>query len=316
MFDGLYPSVRYGVGQGRHSVHDGVSQGDYCLDQNEEEIGVMRSNTLLPNASPDTIQMSYPLRRYSVCIPKWSRHNVTDINHIHHRALCNLCIDSVREKAHKLRSASFSDDRYPLTTYISHIKELQTRQVVARRYWENNFNCDQRQIYRYFQTYLVDPKPVTSNIPPITWIIGCAGTGKTELIRQLIFLCDFEGKKCVRITFHQQNAICIDAKTSSSLLHFTRDDYHTYTDFGSSSSWTSFKSTMNGAALIVVDEFTIHSACELAKFSRACQNLTEQHCLPFGGIPVIMCGDVMNCNTGGCGISFLRSITEGPSGFH
>ena len=232
------------------------------------------------------------------------------MNHIHHRAICNMCINVVREKAQRLQSASFSGDQYPLTTYTSHIKELQIRRVVARRYWESNFNCDQIQIYRYFQTYLMNPEPTKLNIPPITWIIGSAGTGKSELIRQIIFLCDFEGKKCVRTTLRQQNAIGIDALTSSSLLNFTSDDFRMYTDFISSSSWTNFKSTMNGAVLIIIDEFSIHSACELAKFSRACQKLTGQDCSPFGGIPVIMCGDVLDCNTGGRGISFLRSIAE------
>jgi hypothetical protein len=53
-----------------------------------------------------------------------------------------------------------------------------------------------------------------------------------------------------------------------------------------------FKSLVEDADLILIDEFSNQAPWHLAKFSVECQRATGNYDQPFGGIPVIMGGDL------------------------
>jgi hypothetical protein len=67
---------------------------------------------------------------------------------------------------------------------------------------------------------------------------------------------------------------------------------------------------MGNSVLIVIDEFSNQAPWHLAKFSKACQVLTEKYGTPFGGIPVIFAGDLNQLGPVRAGKSLASAIVD------
>jgi hypothetical protein len=67
---------------------------------------------------------------------------------------------------------------------------------------------------------------------------------------------------------------------------------------------------MGKAVLIVIDEFSNQAPWHLAKFLKACQVLTNNYGVLFGGIPVIFAGDLNQLGPVKAGKSLASAIVD------
>ena len=179
------------------------------------------------------------------------------------------------------------------------------------RYWISCFKQRQREVYEVYRTYLRSPfDPNTPKPPAILWLNGGAGYGKSELLRQIIVLCELKNRKCIRTAFNHINAMHIGGVTSWSMLHFSEKDMDRHMNFTKAKWWTDFTDMMNDAVLIVIDEFSNQAPWHLAKLSKACEAFTGKFNVPFGGIPVIMCGDLGQLGPVRAGRSLASAIVD------
>jgi tRNA A37 threonylcarbamoyladenosine biosynthesis protein TsaE len=156
--------------------------------------------------------------------------------------------------------------------------------------WVNRLKSRQREIYEIYRAYIKHPCEATKP-PLITWVNGNAGTGKSEVIRRILVYTELKHQIAVRTAFNSINAIQIGGCTSASLLHFRGQDVEKLCGL-QPTEFLEFKELIEKAILIVIDEFSNQAPWHLAKFSNECQRATGNYHLPFGGIPVIMGGDL------------------------
>jgi uracil phosphoribosyltransferase len=74
--------------------------------------------------------------------------------------------------------------------------------------------------------------------------------------------------------------------------------------------FSEFKELLQGVILILIDEFSNQAPWHLAKFSTECQRATGNFDLPFGGIPVIMGGDLQQMGPVKAGKSLAEGILD------
>jgi hypothetical protein len=74
--------------------------------------------------------------------------------------------------------------------------------------------------------------------------------------------------------------------------------------------FSEFKELLEGVILILIDEFSNQAPWHLAKFSAECQRAAGNFDLPFGGIPVIMGGDLQQMGPVKAGKSLAEGILD------
>jgi hypothetical protein len=227
-----------------------------------------------------------------------------------HNPLCNRDIGLIQKFGLNLRDITSDQINH---NYSKSSDSFDDRQQIIQehRYWISRFKKRQREVYNVYREYLKNPfNPSMTKPPSITWLNGGAGYGKSELLRQIIVYCELKGRKCVRTAFNHINALHINGTTSWSMLHFSDKDMERHMNFASAKWWKEFTDLVNDAVLIVIDEFSNQAPWHLAKFSKACQALTGKYNLPFGGIPVIMCGDLGQIGPVRAGKSLASAIID------
>jgi hypothetical protein len=225
--------------------------------------------------------------------------------------LCRMDRGMVQRLGLDLRDAGIEDPKDKCTSTPDDSEYLRRRALEEHRYWLSLFKEWQLEVYNVFDAYLRDPLSTDAIKPPaITWLNGGAGCGKSELLKRIIFSCELKGHKCVRTAFNHVNAIHIGGVTTCSLLHFNESDMHRHGNFIKSPWWKEFCDVMGNAVLIVIDEFSNQAPWHLAKFSKACQVLTDKYGVPFGGIPVIFAGDLNQLGPVKAGKSLASAIVD------
>jgi hypothetical protein len=201
--------------------------------------------------------------------------------------------DEVFELASSLKSSAFISFMYGNELRVRHVHEVRAKNVIERRRWEKTFTKKQLDVYRLFQKYIVHPDGIANKPPEITWIVGPAGCGKSQLVRQIVSLCEHENAKCVRVTIRHNDCIGIDVVSRSySIMRFTGYDVKGYVDITDTVWFNDFRLLMKDAVLLVIDDYFNCRPWQISKLSRACEHATGRHKEPFGGIPTIACGDI------------------------
>jgi hypothetical protein len=227
---------------------------------------------------------------------------------VNHEVACYRNSGDVQLFAENLRSRKIESDNWSVRRAFRNMRE-HVRKVREHRNWVSKLKPRQREVYEVFRKYIKDP--TDANRPPsITWINGCAGTGKSELIRRILVYTELKHRCTIRTAFNSINALLIGGDTTSSLLHFNgqRDTKALYPlRF---EEFKEFKSMVESATLILIDEFSNQAPWHLAKFSVECQRATGNYGLPFGGIPVIMGGDLGQMGPVKAGPGLADSIAD------
>jgi energy-coupling factor transporter ATP-binding protein EcfA2 len=200
---------------------------------------------------------------------------------------------------------------YENSLKTKHVSERRAANVIERMRWENTFTEKQLDVYRLFQRYIVHPDGASNKPPEFTWIVGPAGSGKSEVVKQIVSLCEHEGVECVRAMIRRQDCILFASGSDSKcIMRYTGHDIDRYTDFLGTKWWNDFESLMRDAVLLVIDDFFFCRPWQLAKLSKACEYATGHHDKPFGGIPTIACGDIRTRHISGGGRDYLAYVMQ------
>jgi hypothetical protein len=185
---------------------------------------------------------------------------------------------------------------------------MHVKKVRDHRTWVRKLKPKQREIYELYRNFIRNP--VMENAPPlITWVNGAAGTGKSELIRRILVYTELKQQPTLRTAFNSINALQIGGQTTWSILHFRARDTSTLNSL-EPKEFSEFKELLQGVILILIDEFSNQAPWHLAKFSTECQRATGNFDLPFGGIPVIMGGDLQQMGPVKAGKSLAEGILD------
>jgi hypothetical protein len=210
---------------------------------------------------------------------------------ISHEVACYRNADDIQMFADNLRNRrALVKDRTGIRGMYRNVRE-RIKKVRDHRRWVSRLKARQREVYEVFRKYLRDP--TDANRPPdITWVNGCAGTGKSELIRRILVYSELKHRCTVKTAFNGINALLIGRRTTALLLHFDAKRDSKALHPLSIEEFKEFKSMIDATTLILIDEFSNQAPWHLAKFSVECQRATGNYRAPFGGIPVIMGGDL------------------------
>jgi hypothetical protein len=219
-----------------------------------------------------------------------------NVQSLHDILSCSENIDVVYHCAVSLQDRECVRTLYEYELKQNHANEVRSRYSMNRKIWENNFGAKQMRVYGVFKNYILYSDKAGSMPPELTWLIGPACSGKTELVRQIVSLCNYENKKCILATIRHKGVFGIIADTFDSvpalMLEFSFFDSICYADFLDSCWWKNFRFLMQNVFLIVLEDFFSCQPWQIATFSRACGYVTGRRDKPFGGIPTIACGDI------------------------
>ena len=171
------------------------------------------------------------------------------------------------------------------------------------------FKHRQRQLYDIYKQYLKDPADKKNAPPPILMLHGGAGTGKSTLLQAILDYADFRKQKTIRTAFNGINALHIRGETTWSFLQMEAGIDSKTVRGMTPNQLPHFRERMQETKLVVVDELSNQAPWHLAKLNMACQQAMDND-LPFGGIPVILCGDLVQLEPVRAGLSLPAAIIE------
>ena len=176
------------------------------------------------------------------------------------------------------------------------------RETVAK------FKDRQRHLYELYKKYFRNPADPKNSPPPVLMLHGGAGTGKSTLLNAILDYAEFNNIHTIRSAFNSINALHVRGDTTSSLLHLRPEDVDKLNGMDNNQI-PHFTTATQNTLLIVVDELSNQAPWHLAKLSKSCQQARGNE-LPFGGIPVILCGDLMQLEPVKAGLSFPAAIIQ------
>lgn len=169
-------------------------------------------------------------------------------------------------------------------------------------------NRSQKEIFDLYRAYLEDPEDESKKPPQITLLHGAAGTGKSSVTHAIIGIAEKLRRKTVRTAFNSINALAIGGNTTASIIklrpgvhcnefvQLTLDDVQDLQGY------------LGEARLLIVDEVSTQAPFHLAQLSYACQQCLEVYDKPFGGIPVLLVGDLNQLGPVKAGLSLTQAI--------
>ena len=153
-----------------------------------------------------------------------------------------------------------------------------------------SLNEQQDEFAKVYLDYLENVNDPKTKPPPVTLLHGCAGTGKSAVIKAILRKADSNGLKILKTSFNAINAVAIQGKTASSLFSIG----HKHANFNealSNRAYHNLKQEAEGAVLIVLDEVSTIAPHVLSRISNTlCQIFQCDD--PFGGLPIVLVGDL------------------------
>ena len=128
--------------------------------------------------------------------------------------------------------------------------------------------------------------------PNILLTVGAAGTGKTVLINAISAAIESLQCHVIRTAYNNINANDIHGQTTASLVNTRVARLESEAaELENFSNVTGLTQT-SAVKLLIIDEISTQSPIYLAKLSHACQQIRHNMDEPFGGIPVLLIGDL------------------------
>ena len=157
----------------------------------------------------------------------------------------------------------------------------------------------QTVVHHLYADYLADPSNPETQPPSVVLVEGCAGTGKSTLLHSVIDTAAYFRRKNLRTAFNAINAVAIRGETTVTYIpNFFKkvdgerlsvsEDFLPFTH----DQMLKAKDKLDGVKLLIVDEVSNQAPFHLAQLSHYCQqglNMTDKL---FGGVPVLMVGDL------------------------
>ena len=184
-------------------------------------------------------------------------------------------------------------------------RDVQRQQYAAKIYSEGKLTAGQCEIMKLCKRYLFDGD--SSIMPSIMLVTGAAGTGKSTVVHHINEMAHIANANVINTSFNAINALNMTGPSSSTMgrttcslvnmngqqkkanfLNLTPSQLEKLCQLTGLSS----EGTGLGLNFLIIDEISNQAPWHLAKLSHAFQQSTGRYEMPFGGIPVMMTGDL------------------------
>ena len=160
---------------------------------------------------------------------------------------------------------------------------------------ESVLKGEQVKFFRVFRRCIENPCDEKCRPPSLTLLHGMAGTGKSTLMKQIMRAVSCAGFKTFTSAFNHMNTLPIRGWTTGRTFGLKADVHSKQFVKLNSKKLTDLANELSGVMLIIIDEVSHQAPFHLSQvawaIAQAKRQNDEDH-LPFGGIPVILAGDL------------------------
>ena len=153
-------------------------------------------------------------------------------------------------------------------------------------------NGEQAQVLQVYAKYFENPLNPETKPPAIVLVHGKAGTGKSQVIKAVVKLGATMNAHSLRTAFNSINAIAINGHTTFSFTSLDVKIHSEKSDTLSRPNYDRIKRQLEGVVLLILDEISTQAPWHLARLSNVCQQVKNVFTEPFGGIPILLVGDL------------------------
>ena len=231
----------------------------------------------------------------------------------------------IEAKAHSIRTTEFTTaDCLSKADYLR-LKDLKETDEDMRKSIVNQFrprklelNKDQALLYNMCVNHLLgNPNKNIPELPKSLLVTGAAGTGKSQFIVNLSQFCEEHNIPIFKTTYNNINAIAINGRTLASTIDFSgKQDDKTFSSHVIQLNMSHLKKfkelsgimeTNSCCRLVIIDEISNLAPWHLANLDAACRLATKKD-EPYGGIPIIMIGDLTQMGPVKAGMSLTHAV--------
>jgi hypothetical protein len=153
-------------------------------------------------------------------------------------------------------------------------------------------NREQEQVFQVYARYFEDPLNPETKPPPIVLVHGKAGTGKSQVIKAVVRLGASLNARTLRTAFNSINAVAINGHTTFSFTALNVNVHSERSDALTAPAFNRIRRQLEGVVLLILDEISTQAPWHLARLSHVCQQAKNSYDEPFGGIPILLVGDL------------------------
>ena len=276
----------------RHAVqHDALELPDHWFEENQHDLGVPQTKQMEIQLEDNYVQLSV-LQNICRVVDQRNRarfETFTNVVDSIKAGICDLDLHVVRQKAKLLLEAKQcpvvpKGQSSPLGQSSQHMEALLNEVCIKHK-------DNQKQYHLIYEKYFLD---VRDRPPGVVLLHGAAGTGKSHVIKGITDAARICGKRTLNTSFNAINALAIGGPTFASLVHLSGSHKHEVRSFEKSWQIREFVDDVRiqEVDLIIIDEISNIAPWHLARLNAVCQQTRNNYTADFGGIPVLMVGDL------------------------
>jgi hypothetical protein len=153
-------------------------------------------------------------------------------------------------------------------------------------------NREQEQVFQVYAKYFEDPLNPETKPPAIVLVHGMAGTGKSQVIKAIVSHGARHNARSLRTAFNSINAVAINGHTTFTFTSLNVKVHSEMSERLNATSYNRIRQQLEGVVLLIVDEISTQAPWHLARLSNVCQQVKDNYTEPFGGIPILLVGDL------------------------
>jgi hypothetical protein len=139
---------------------------------------------------------------------------------------------------------------------------------------------------------------------------GKAGTGKSQVIKAVVRCGVRFGAGSLRTAFNSINAVAINGLTTFSFTALNVERHREEPEELTRKHYERIKKQLAGVKLLIVDEISTQAPWHLARLSHVCQQVRNEYKEPFGGIPILLVGDLKQMPPVMAGSSLTQAVFD------
>jgi hypothetical protein len=162
-------------------------------------------------------------------------------------------------------------------------------------------------VHLLYEEFLHDP--CHNKIPPIAMVHGPAGTGKSHVVRGIDAAAIWHDKLALKTSFNSITALNIGGPTFSSLVNLdSKHMQHSGQFTPEQLAKFRLQYDTKKLALIIIDEISTFTPWHLARLDAVCKQVTGNDTDDFGGIPILLVGDMNQLGPVKAGKSLTQAL--------
>jgi len=179
------------------------------------------------------------------------------------------------------------------TEFLIDNQQQPTLDMLIHKYFPLQPTPSQLEFFTLYAQYFLHPENTTLRPPDVVLATGAAGTGKTVAVNAIIDAAILLGFDTIWTACNNINAADIQGHTTASLVNLQNTTLslngHQLDKF---IQLTKILDPSHKILLIIFDEVSTECPEYLAKISHACQQALQVFDKDFGGLPVLLLGDL------------------------